>query len=389
MPLNFFRNFIQLESASSIILFIAALCALIFANTPLHLFYHYLLTTPLSAGFNGFQTKFSLEHFINDGLMTIFFLLVSLEIKRELINGELNSHTKALLPIIAAVGGMLVPALIFVAINLYHHTDLGGWAIPTATDIAFSLGVLTLLGKRIPASLKIFLTALAIIDDLGAIIIIAIFYTDQIAFNYLFFAAVCLIALMFLNRLNINRFWPYGIIGIILWFCITKSGVHATIAGVLIGLIIPMQPSKDPKKSLLNKLEHKLHPWVAYGVLPLFAFANAGLSFTDIKLATVFNPLVFGIAAGLFLGKQIGVFGATWLAIKLKLARMPSMVNWSHLYGAAIICGMGFTMSLFIGILAYPDGSANTSLVRFGVILGSLLSGLVGYLVLRMTKNKL
>lgn len=386
MKFNFFRKFIQLESASSIILFITALSALVFANTPLHTFYNYLLTTPFSLGFNGFQTKFSLEHLINDGLMTIFFLLVSLEIKRELINGELNSRAKALLPAIAAVGGMLVPALIFVAINLHHHTDLRGWAIPTATDIAFSLGVLSLLGKRIPASLKIFLTALAIIDDLGAIIIIAIFYTDQIAFNYLFFAAVCLMALMFLNRLNIHRFWPYGILGIILWFCIAKSGVHSTIAGVLVGLIIPMHIPKNSAKPLLNQLEHKLHPWVAYGILPLFAFANAGLSFTDIKLSTVFNPLVFGIAAGLFFGKQIGVLGTTWLAIKFKFARMPSMVNWSQLYGVAIICGMGFTMSLFIGTLAYPDGSTNTSLVRLGVILGSLLSGLLGYLVLRMTK---
>lgn len=387
MKFNFFRKFIQLESASSIILFITALCALVFANTPLHTFYNYLLTTLFSLGFNGFQIKFSLEHVINDGLMTIFFLLVSLEIKRELINGELNTRNKALLPVIAAVGGILVPALIFVAINLHHHNDLDGWAIPTATDIAFSLGVLSLLGKQIPASLKIFLTALAIIDDLGAIIIIAIFYTDQIAFNYLFFAAVCLIALMFFNRLNIHRFWPYGIFGIILWFCIAKSGVHSTIAGVLVGLIIPMHTPNDSIEPLLNKLEHKLLPWVAYGILPIFAFANAGLSFTDIKISTVFNPLVFGIAAGLFFGKQIGVFGTTWLAIKLKLARLPSTINWPHLYGVAIICGMGFTMSLFIGTLAYSDNNTDTSLVRLGVILGSLLSGLLGYLVLRMTKT--
>lgn len=371
MPLRLFRRFIQLESASSIILFAAALFALLLANSPWQTYYQTLLS------------KFSVELVINDGLMTLFFLLVSLEIKRELLIGELNTRTKALLPGIAAIGGMIVPALIFVGINFHHPQNLKGWGIPTATDIAFSLGILSLLGKRIPTALKVFLTALAIIDDLGAIIIIALFYSQQLHYNFLGYAVLCMCGLLTLNYYNIHRAWPYVILGLVLWICVLQSGVHATIAGVLLGLVIPLRSSTQP--ALLNRLEQQLHSWVAYGILPLFAFANAGLSFHNLSLSTLCNPLTLGIAAGLLLGKPIGVYGASWLAVKANIARLPQRVTWRQLYGVAVLCGMGFTMSLFIGGLAFP-GNAITEigLVKLGVIVGSGLAGVLGYVWLRV-----
>ncbi len=375
-----FIHFTQLQAAGGILLGIATLMALLLANSPLHIYYQNLLQLTLSLG----NIHISFLHFINDGLMTIFFFLVSLEIKRELVQGELNSLNKALLPTMAAIGGMVVPALFYLLINHGHPDHTAGWAIPMATDIAFSLGVLSLLNKRIPSSLKIFLTALAIIDDLGAILVIAIFYTQQIGWLYLILAFICLIGLITLNYFSVNRFFPYLLLALPLWFFILSSGVHATIAGVLFGLTIPLHPSKKSQVTLLNKVEHQLHPWVAYGILPLFAFANAGLSFTGIRWETLFHPLPLGIIAGLFLGKQCGILGASWLAVKAKWAKLPYQTNWQYIYGTALICGIGFTMSLFIANLAFSDGES-ASLVRLGVLSGSALSGILGYWVLLLT----
>jgi NhaA family Na+:H+ antiporter len=312
--------------------------------------------------------------------MTIFFFLVSLEIKRELIQGELNTRAKALFPTFAAIGGMLIPALFYLSINYHYPTLTSGWAIPMATDIAFSLGVLSLLGQKIPASLKFFLMALAIIDDLGAIIVIAIFYTQQIGCLYLLAALLALIGLIALNYCQIERFFPYALLGLGLWLLILNSGIHATIAGVLFGFSIPITTRKNPV-SLLHRLIHQLHPWIAYGILPLFAFANAGLSFSGIHLQTLLHPLPLGIMVGLFFGKQLGIFAASWLAVKTKLAKLPYQVNWWHIYGTALICGIGFTMSLFIATLAFTDNELS-SLVRLGVLAGSTLSGIAGYSIL-------
>jgi NhaA family Na+:H+ antiporter len=376
MPLHLFREFIKLESASGILLFGAMILALILANSPLYPAYDSLFNSSFIFELSHWHFRSSLNVCINDGLMTIFFLLVSLEIKRELIQGELNSRKKALLPLFAALGGMILPAIIYIVINLHHPYYLRGWAIPTATDIAFSLAILNFLGSRVPPSLKAFLTALAIIDDLGAIIIIATLYSSHIAFIYLLFAAIALMILLLLNYCEIQKFFPYAIAGFLLWFFLLKSGVHATIAGVLLGFTIP--------KNLLPKLEHHLHPWVAYAILPLFALANAGLSLTNIHLSTLSNTLSLGVFCGLFFGKQFGVFASSWLAIKTKIASLPRYVNWKQFYGACIICGIGFTMSLFIGNLAFTEThSFYSDLVKLGVITGSLLSGLIGYLILR------
>jgi Na+:H+ antiporter, NhaA family len=363
-----FREFIKVETASGIVLLVAALLALIVANSPGQHFYSLILNYPLALRINALALNLTGDQIINNGLMTIFFLLVSLEIKRELLSGELNSRAKALLPVIAAAGGMLIPALIYIVFNYHDPNALQGWAIPVATDIAFSLAVLRLLGSRIPSALKTFLMALAIIDDLGAIIIIAVFYTAHISLFFLALAFCCLIILILLNYFNISRFLPYGIIGILLWLCIMESGVHATIAGVILGFVAPQK-----------KLEHTLHPWVAYGILPLFAFANAGLVFSNINTAALLNPLTLGTAAGLFFGKPIGVFGASWLAIKNKIAALPKNIDWQQLFGVSLLCGIGFTMSLFIGNLSPADNN----LVRLGVLGGSVLSALAGYWVLK------
>lgn len=376
MSINLFREFIKLESASGILLFGAMILALIFANSPFYSAYDTLFNSTFLIELSNWHFRSSLNVCINDGFMTIFFLLVSLEIKRELIQGELNTRKKALLPLFAALGGMILPAFIYVLINLHQPYYLRGWAIPTATDIAFSLAILTFLGSRVPPSLKAFLTALAIIDDLGAIIIIAIFYSAHIALIYLLFATIAFMILILLNYCDSEKFFPYGIAGFLLWFFLLKSGVHATVAGVLLGLTIP--------KKLLPKLEHQLHPWVAYAILPLFAFANAGLSLKTIHLSTLTNTLSFGVFCGLFFGKQLGVFSASCLAIKTKMAALPRQVNWKQFYGACVICGIGFTMSLFIGNLAFTEThSLYSDLVKLGVITGSLLSGLTGYLILR------
>lgn len=378
---NFFNQFAQLQTAGGILLGVFTLLALFLANSSLNVYYQHLLQLTLTLG----NMHVTFLNFINDGLMTIFFFFVSLEIKRELIQGELNSIEKALLPTIAAIGGMVVPALFYLLINHGHAEYTHGWAIPMATDIAFSLGVLALLNKKIPYSLKIFLTALAIIDDLGAILIIAIFYTHQIGWFYLILAFGCIIALIVLNYCNINRLIPYLFVAIPLWFCILKSGVHATIAGVIFGLAIPLQSSKQ-HRSLLVRLEHQLHPWIACLILPLFAFSNAGLSFAGLHWKTLTHSLPLGIIVGLFLGKQCGIFSVTWLAVKAKWAKLPFKANWQHIYGIALICGISFTMSLFIGHLTFFD-EESSSLIRLGVLSGSVLSAIAGYFVLFFNKK--
>ncbi|WP_342227394.1 Na+/H+ antiporter NhaA [Rickettsiella endosymbiont of Rhagonycha lignosa] len=384
MRIKFLHKFIQLEASGGISLGIATLLALILANSSWQTYYQTFLNFDISLGPS---IHFSFLHFINDGLMTIFFFLVSLEIKREVVQGELNTLTKALLPTLAAIGGMIIPALVYLTINHGYPQLISGWAIPMATDIAFSLGVLSLLGKHIPVVLKIFLMALAIIDDLGAIIVIAIFYTQQIGWLYLFLSLLTFIGLLSLNYFKIQRFLPYCLLGITLWILILNSGIHATIAGVLFGFTIPLSSNNKNFNSLLHHLIHQLHPWIAYGILPLFAFANAGLSFSNIKLSTFIHPLPLGIIAGLFLGKQLGIFGASWLAVKTKLAKLPYQVNWWHIYGTALICGIGFTMSLFIASLAFGDNEL-TTLVRLGVFTGSVLSGIAGYSILSLAQQK-
>lgn len=381
MPIKFLHNFIRLEISGGVSLGLATLFAIYLANSPLKNYYQHLLNLSFALG----SIHFSFLHLINDGLMTIFFFLVSLEIKRELIQGELNTLTKALLPTFAAMGGMIVPALVYLTINHGYPVLISGWAIPMATDIAFSLGVLSLLSKKVPVSLKFFLMALAIIDDLGAIIVIATFYTQNIGWIYLFAALLVLISLSLLNYYTIQRFLPYALLGLSLWLLILNSGVHATIAGVLLGFSIPLTRVNN-KPSLLHRLIQQLHPWIAYAILPLFAFANAGLSFSNINLQTLLHPLPLGIIAGLFFGKQLGIFGASWIAVKTKLAKLPYQVNWGHIYGTALICGIGFTMSLFIANLAFTDEKL-TSLVRLGVLVGSTLSGIAGYSILSFNQK--
>ena len=329
----------------------------------------------------------SVLHWINDALMAAFFFFVTLEIKREFLQGELSNRKQALLPIIAAIGGMLVPALIYIYINFQNNVTLNGWAIPSATDIAFSLGVLSLLGSRVPLSLKVFLTALAIIDDLGAIVIIAFFYSGDLSVIYLTLLLLTFIALLILNKLNIKKFLPYLILGLILWFFTHESGIHATISGVLLATVIPHR-KKEKDFSLLTKVEHKISPYVAFGIMPLFALANAGVSLNGVNLNSLLSPVPLGILLGLFVGKQIGVFLFSIVSIKLKIAQMPNNSNWVSFYGVGILTGIGFTMSLFIGNLAFADNTQYMDGVKIGVLAGSLLSTLVGYFLLLMTSKK-
>lgn len=389
ISLKAITDFVHLESASGFVLFSAAVLALIFANSGLHVFYSQLVSAVFAFKLNGATYAASLPLIVNDGLMTIFFLLVGLEIKREIFEGELNSLNKVMLPGIAALGGMVVPALIFFLINGHHSVYYKGWAIPTATDIAFALAVLLILGKRIPNSLKIFLTALAIFDDLGAILIITFFYSAHISGTALICALICLIILLMLNYQKIYFLPAYIVVGFFLWLSVLYSGIHPTIAGVLLALTIPIRPKHS--LSPLHRLEHNLHPWVAFGILPLFGFLNAGISLTGVNLGVLLSPLTLGILLGLCFGKQLGVFSAAWIAIKLKLARLPESASFSSLYGISIICGIGFTMSLFIGALAFEDqNDINLMIkVKLAVLLASLFSGLLGYLVLRFQRRTL
>tara|TARA_B100000686_G_scaffold61761_1_gene66338 strand:+ start:5 stop:1183 length:1179 start_codon:yes stop_codon:yes gene_type:complete len=384
-----FKWFFKLEAASGLVLLFAAIIALLVSNSDFSRVYAEVLNSYFLLGFKNFGIKLSILHWINDVLMAVFFFLVSLEIKREFIQGELSNPKQALLPIIGAVGGMLVPALIYVSINYKDPVTLNGWAIPSATDIAFSLGVLSLLGKRVPVSLKVFLTALAIIDDLGAIIIIAFFYSGQVQFVYLLLMLVCVIVLLLFNKFNIRNFIPYLVVGLFLWEFTHQSGIHATISGVLLALTIPHKDNKKSHKhSLLIKLEHAISPYVAFGIMPIFAFANAGVSLEGVTFASLFNPVPLGILCGLFFGKQIGVFLFSYLSIKLKFAAMPNNTNWITLYGVGVLTGIGFTMSLFVGNLAFLDSTNHMDGVKIGVLLGSLLSTIFGYMLILLNSKK-
>jgi NhaA family Na+:H+ antiporter len=383
-----FKWFFKLEAASGLVLLISAAIALIISNSNFSSLYFETLQSYLFIGINNIGLKMSLHHWINDALMAVFFFFVTLEIKREFINGELSSPKQALLPIIAAIGGMLVPALIYIYINFGNGDTINGWAIPSATDIAFSLGVLSLLGSRVPISLKVFLTALAIIDDLGAIIIIAFFYAGDLSIKYLSLLLLTFIALLILNKSGVKKFLPYLILGLILWFFTYQSGVHATISGVLLATVIPHR-KKNKEYSLLTKIEHNISSYVAFGIMPLFALANAGVSLDGINLESLLSPVPLGIVLGLFVGKQIGVFLFSIIAIKLKIAQMPNNANWMSFYGVGILAGIGFTMSLFIGNLAFVENIEYIDSVKIGVLTGSLLSTLVGYgLLLLTSKNK-
>ena len=382
-----FRWFFKLEAASGLILLIAAILALIISNNDYSEVYFETLDKYLFIGINEFGLKLSVLHWINDGLMAIFFFFVTLEIKREFLQGELSNIKQALLPIIGAVGGMLVPALIYVFININDVDTLKGWAIPSATDIAFSLGVLSLLGKRVPLSLKVFLTALAIIDDLGAIVIIALFYSGDLSIKYLSLMLFAFIVLLIINKFNIKKFLPYLIVGLFLWDFTHNSGIHATIAGVLLALTIPHRKS-EKDFSLLIKIEHAISPYVAFGIMPLFAFANAGVSLEGLSLTSLLDKVPLGIVLGLFLGKQLGVFVFSYISIKLKIAQMPNNSNWFNFYGVGVLTGIGFTMSLFVGNLAFVENMQYMDGVKIGVLTGSLLSTLFGYFLILLTPNK-
>lgn len=377
------QDFLRLETAAGFILMFVAVLALIANNSSMSLAYSEFLNTPVAVKLGSFEIAKPLLLWINDGLMAIFFFLVGLEIKSEVMEGELSTFDKAALPLFAAIGGILVPALIYVGVNLGNSANLEGWAIPAATDIAFALGVLALAGSRVPVSLKILLLAVAIIDDLAAIVIIALFYTENLSLTALSWGMVGTAGLFALNRMRVMSIAPYAILGLFVWVCVLKSGVHATLAGVIAAFAIPLHHSNPEKSSPLHKAEHGLHVWVAYLILPLFAFANAGVSLSGVSLSDVLAPLPLGIALGLFVGKQIGVFSFAALAIKLGWAKLPEGANFLHLYGVACLTGIGFTMSLFIGTLAFDD-EATLNAVRLGVLMGSLASGIAGYAVLRI-----
>jgi Na+:H+ antiporter, NhaA family len=374
------QQFLALESAGGIVLGAAALVALILANSPLGAHYTRLLDLRLAVEAGSFTLKKPLLLWVNDGLMAIFFMVVGLEIKREIAEGGLSSPRAALLPVVAAVGGMAAPALIYAGFNWGDPRALRGWAIPTATDIAFALGVLSLLGARAPASLRLFLLAVAIIDDLGAIAIIAVFYSAELSLAALALAGIGVAALAALNLAGVVRRTPYVLAGVFLWVCVLKSGIHATLAGVIVGFAVPLRGASGG--SPLLAFEHDLHPWVAFGVLPVFAFANAGIRLAGVNLADLLHPVELGIALGLVVGKPLGVAGAVWVAIRLGLARLPDGSDWRQLRGLAMLTGVGFTMSLFIGSLAFPEEGYDVD-IRIAVLLGSLVSAIAGYLLLR------
>ena len=382
-----FKWFFKLEAASGLVLLVAAIIALIISNSTYSELYFNTLKQYLFIGINNFGLKLSVHHWINDLLMAIFFFFVTLEIKREFIQGELSNFKKALLPIIGAVGGMVVPALVYIAINFGNTETLSGWAIPSATDIAFSLGILSLLGSRVPISLKIFLTALAIIDDLGAILIIAFFYSGDLSVNYLSLILIAYIFLLVLNKFGVKKFIPYLIIGTFMWFFTYKSGIHATIAGVLLASTIPHR-IKDKDFSLLIKLEHGISPYVAFMIMPIFAFANAGVSLEGLSILSLLEPVPLGILLGLFVGKQIGVMIFSFIAVKTGAAQLPDNSSWLTLYGVSVLTGIGFTMSLFVGNLAFSENIQYIDGVKIGVLAGSLLSTLFGYFLLLFASKK-
>ena len=383
------REFLRLESASGFLLMIATVLAMVVVNSPLKPLYDTFLDIPIEVRIGQLELAKPLILWINDGLMAIFFFLIGLEIKREILEGELSDPSRIILPAIAAVGGMAIPAMIYVVINLGDPIALSGWAIPAATDIAFALGILALLGPRVPTSLKLFLLTLAIIDDLGAIVIIAIFYTGDLSLISLLVAVGALFILYIFNRRGVMEIPPYILVGVVLWVALLKSGVHATLAGVLLAFFIPLRGENKLLESPLHKLEHDLHPTVAYAILPLFAFVNTGISFQGLSLSSLLSPVPLGIALGLFFGKQIGVFGFAWVAIKLRLAQLPDKANLLGLFGVATLCGIGFTMSLFISSLAFEQiGTALAIDDRLGILVGSLLAGVTGYTILHFAFPK-
>ena len=377
-------EFLRLEASAGILLLIAAVLAMVVENSAAKGLYDALLGTPVEIRIGEFHIAKPLLLWINDGLMAIFFFLIGLEVKREFVDGELSEPSRLFLPIIAATGGMAVPAAIYTFANWGDPVALKGWAIPSATDIAFALGVLALLGSRVPNSLKLFLMTLAIIDDLGAIVIIAIFYTADLSLNSLFIASGAGILLFVMNRRGVLAITPYLLVGLVLWAAVLKSGVHATLAGVLTAFFIPFKKQPGEDKTQLERLEDDLHPTTVYGILPLFAFANTGISFEGLSIESLFHPVPLGIAAGLFIGNQVGGLGFSWLAIKAGLARLPDGASWAQLYGVALLCGIGFTMSLFIASLAFEQGGSALAVDdRLGILAGSLASAVCGYAVLR------
>ena len=382
------KNFLQMESAGGLVLMGAAALALVAANSPLAGYYDLFIETPVEVRIGRLEIAKPLLLWVNDGLMAVFFFLVGLEVKREILEGELSRPSNVLLPALGAVGGIAAPVGIYVLFNYGDSVGMNGWAIPAATDIAFALGILMILGKRVPLSLKVFLVSLAIFDDLGAIVIIAIFYSSNLSMQALGVSAVCLLILGYLNWRHVSAVPAYVLIGMIMWVAVLKSGVHATLAGVALAMFIPMRSKEEPERSPLRELEHDLHSVVAFGVLPLFAFVNAGISFAGMSFADLLHPVSLGIAAGLFIGKQLGVFLLCMVAIRLGIAKLPDGASWGSLYGVAILSGVGFTMSLFIDTLAFQNLPADTIFdfdARLGILLGSLASGVLGYIVLDRT----
>lgn len=382
-------RFFQLEAASGILLIIATALALIANNSLLSDLYNSFLNIPVTFAIKTFAIDKPLVLWINDGLMAIFFLLIGLEVKREILQGQLSKPSQIVLPSVAALGGMIVPAVIYWVLNHNDPQAQSGWAIPMATDIAFSLGVLALLGRSVPVALKLFLMTLAIIDDLGAIIVIALFYSGKLSVTALALAAVCLVILIIFNRTGVKSLGLYLLVGLVLWACVLKSGIHATIAGVVLAFIIPLKGKElNYSDSPLIRLEHALSPWVSYFILPLFAFVNAGVSFAEVTAEHLFSAVTLGIAGGLLIGKTVGIFGFTWLIIKLGLAKLPEGANWLLVFGVSILCGIGFTMSLFIGSLSFPVGNEYIGIDRVGILLGSFIAAVIGYIVMRLALNK-
>ncbi|MGA7981520.1 MAG: Na+/H+ antiporter NhaA [Chromatiaceae bacterium] len=386
MVSTWLQDFMKQDSAGGIVLVFAALCAMLIKNSPLDWVYDALLQTPVAVRVGAFEIYKPLLLWINDGLMAVFFLLIGLEVKREILEGELSSPSQIVLPAFGAVGGMAVPALLYVWLNWGDAAAIDGWAIPAATDIAFSLGVLALLGKRIPLSLRVFLLALAIFDDLGAIVVIALFYTSELSYGSLVAASVALGVLLVLNLLHVTRLSAYVLVGVVLWVSVLKSGVHATLAGVALGFAIPLRTRLSGSYSPLRQLEHDLHPWVAFAIVPVFAFANAGVSLHGISLDVLLGPVPLGIAGGLFLGKQVGIMLFCGVVIALGWARLPAGATWTGFYGVSVLCGIGFTMSLFITSLAFEHAATSGDIAgdRLGILLGSALSAVAGYLLLRI-----
>jgi NhaA family Na+:H+ antiporter len=388
MPVQTIKDFLQQESTGGLLIITAAILAMGIENSPLKFLYDALLETPLGIQFGALIIHKPLLLWINDGLMAIFFFLIGLEIKREFIEGELSDPSRVILPAIAAIGGMAVPALIYIALNQGDADALAGWAIPTATDIAFALGVLSLFGNRVPHALKLFLLTLAVLDDLGAIIIIALFYSADLSLLSLGIAATAIGILLLLNLGGVTRVAPYILVGIVLWVSVLKSGVHATLAGVLLALFIPLR-NKKTGEAPLQSLEHTLHPYVALLILPLFAFANTGINLSGLTLASLLHPVPLGIALALIIGKQVGVFGLSWLTIKLRIGELPAGSTWLELYGVSALCGIGFTMSLFIsGLAAEQIGLGEMADDRLGILLGSLVSACIGYFALSLSLRR-